>query len=408
MKPGADTGVEAAAPDTGNALADSIDRGWVPVSGSKRRLEFLDALRGLAAAYVVVYHMLLLPQPNLTSPRWAEKFALAGGTGVTLFFIVSAFSLYYTMPLRLKERNPTFSFYLHRYFRIAPLFYFLIVISLIRDAWMFGVTHSAFDITASMSFVFNLIPTKQESFVWAGWTIGVEMMFYVVFPLIYARIRSVGNALAFFFGCLLLWLSIQLVLDYVAMPDPWKQSILQWSTFKHFPIFAVGIVIYHAFVAIYAVERGGAARKNAGNALLWGGVFGFTALLQGWLPDIFGNSYYWQGIIFGCLFMGLALSPWRLVVNAATRYLGKISYSVYLVHTTVIFFMTPAYHWIYLHSPSLTISFLASLALTFAVVLPISALTYRFVEEPGIALGKKIALKLKAREPKDPVGASAN
>lgn len=108
---------------------------------ARARLEFLDALRGLAAAYVLVYHMLLLPQPNLIAPRWAEKFALNGGTGVTMFFIVSAFSLYYTMPLRLKERNPTFSFYLHRFFRIAPLFYFLIAATLVRDAWAFGVSH---------------------------------------------------------------------------------------------------------------------------------------------------------------------------------------------------------------------------------------------------------------------------
>src|SRR5205085_5138797 len=51
---------------------------------AKRRLEFLDALRGLAAAYVVAYHLLLLPDPHLVAPRWAEGFALSGGTGVTL------------------------------------------------------------------------------------------------------------------------------------------------------------------------------------------------------------------------------------------------------------------------------------------------------------------------------------
>ena len=63
-----------------------------------RRLEFLDALRGLAAAYVLMYHMVFVAQPNLALPRWVEKVAHAGGSGVTLFFIVSAFSLYYTMP----------------------------------------------------------------------------------------------------------------------------------------------------------------------------------------------------------------------------------------------------------------------------------------------------------------------
>jgi len=101
--------------------------------------------------------------------------------------------------------------------------------------------------------------------------------------------------------------------------------------------------------------------------------------------------------VFACMFMGLALSPWRLVVNRATRFLGKISYSVYLVHTTVIFFLAPVYHWIYRHAPSLTACFLASLALTLLLVLPLSWLTYRFVEEPGIRLGKRISRRLADR-----------
>jgi peptidoglycan/LPS O-acetylase OafA/YrhL len=363
----------------------------------KRRLEFLDALRGLAAVYVVVYHMLLLPQPHLSAPRWAEKFAMAGGMGVTLFFIVSAFSLYYTMPLRLKEKNPTLSFYLHRFFRIAPLFYFLMVMTLIRDRVLFNATHSAFDIATSATFVFNLIPTKQEGFVWAGWTIGVEMVFYAVFPLIYSRIRTISNAVAFAFVCLLFWMLLQLALQYMVIPPEWSASILQWSTFKHFPVFAMGIVVYQIFMALDSGKLHAGFYAGIGNAFLWGGIFGFMALLQGWLPNIFGDGYYWQGIVFGCLFLGLALSPWRLVVNTITGYLGKISYSIYLNHTTAVFLLAPAYYWLYAHTPSLTLAFLASLGLTLAIVLPFSALTYRFIEKPGIRLGKVVADKLRAR-----------
>lgn len=378
-------------------IAGTTQDSPAPAQLVRRRLEFLDALRGLAAAYVVVYHMLLLPQPALAVPRWAEKAALAGGTGVTLFFIVSAFSLYYTMPLRLKEPNPTFSFYLHRFFRIAPLFYFLLAATLVRDAWVFNASHSTFDIATSLGFVFNLVPTRQEGIVWASWTIGVEMLFYAVFPLIYARFKSTGNAIALVFACLLAWMAIQLALDYAVMPEAWKKSILQWSAFRHFPIFAMGIVIYHAWMSLDAERLEAGAYRGAGNALFVGGIFGFTALLQDWLPNLFGDSYYWQGLVFGCLFMGLALSPWKVVVNRSTRYLGKISYSIYLNHTTAVFFLVPAYRWLYANTGSLTLGFASSLAVTFAVVVPVSALTYRFVEEPGIALGKKVAARIRNR-----------
>lgn len=358
---------------------------------AKPRLDFLDALRGLAAAYVLIYHMVLLPQPNLAVPRWAEKFAHAGGTGVTLFFIVSAFSLYYTMPLRQRDRHPTLSFYAHRFFRIAPLFYFLIVVTLLRDYWAFEVVHSAGEVAASVLFVFNLIPTMQESFVWAGWTIGVEMVFYAVFPLIYSRVRSVWASIAFVFACLLGWVVIQLMLDYSTMPVAWKQSILQWFSFRHFPIFAMGAVAYFLFTSEGFSRACREGRGDMGAALILGGVLGFVALLQGWIPNVFGDIYYWQGIIFGLMLLGLAISPWRLFVNRFTSYLGKVSYSVYLTHTTVIYVMSPAYRWIYDRSASLSFAFLASVALTLAVVLPLSSLTYRFVELPGMRLAKRMS-----------------
>ena len=371
------------------APTDALPRG--------RRLQFLDALRGLAAVYVLVYHLAMLPQPHLELPRWAALVASAGGTGVTLFFIVSAFSLYYTMPLRLKEADPSLNFYVHRFFRIAPLFYFMIAVSMVRDVLVFGVWHSPLEIALSLGFVFNLVPTMQEGFVWAGWTIGVEMLFYAVFPLIYFRVRDTGRSIALCFVLLLAWMVAKLALEYMVMPGAWRQSILQWSTLRHFPLFAVGIVVYHLYVAAEARTVDGPARRGVGDALAWGGLFGFAALLNGWLPSIFGDNYYWQGVVFGCLFMGLALSPWRLVVNATTAWLGKISYSVYLLHTTAIYLMIPVYRWLYATLPSLTLAFLAALALTLAVVLPLSALTYRLVEKPGIVLGKRLMARWAAR-----------
>ena len=129
---------------------------------SKRRLEFLDALRGLAAAYVVIYHTIAIPQPSLGLPMWARTLVMGGYTGVTLFFMVSAFSLYLTMPLRLKESHPTRAFYMHRFFRIAPLFYAILLATLIRDVLLFDVTHPPLDVASSVLFLFNAIPVGSR------------------------------------------------------------------------------------------------------------------------------------------------------------------------------------------------------------------------------------------------------
>ena len=106
-----------------------------------RRLESIDALRGIAATYVVIFHVTRIPVPNLAVPDWLSMIVGGGGTGVTLFFVISAFSLCYTMPARLKEERPTLSFYRHRFFRIAPLFYAMMLATSIRDYYAFSVVH---------------------------------------------------------------------------------------------------------------------------------------------------------------------------------------------------------------------------------------------------------------------------
>jgi peptidoglycan/LPS O-acetylase OafA/YrhL len=107
-----------------------------------KRLAYLDSLRGLAALYVLVYHAILVAQPNLVVPAWTAPFFLAGGTGVMLFFVVSAFSLCLTWPRHEKTGAPLTSYFISRFFRIAPLFYFMMLVTYIRDIFVFDTWHS--------------------------------------------------------------------------------------------------------------------------------------------------------------------------------------------------------------------------------------------------------------------------
>jgi peptidoglycan/LPS O-acetylase OafA/YrhL len=92
-----------------------------------RRLDFVDSLRGLAAIYIVAYHTTLVPNPDLAVPHWAQAVVLNGGSAVTLFFVISAFSLCHTMKAHTGQQGEIRDFYIRRLFRIAPLFYVVIV-----------------------------------------------------------------------------------------------------------------------------------------------------------------------------------------------------------------------------------------------------------------------------------------
>lgn len=358
------------------------------------RLDFLDALRGLAALYVVIYHMLYIPEPDLIPPRWAQMIAQNGGMGVTLFFVVSAFSLFYTMPLRLREPKPWLSFFLHRFFRIAPLFYLWIVLTLVRDKLIFGVNHSLGEIAASASFVFNLLPQQQEGFVWASWTIGIEMLFYLVFPLFYLCAKNRWQAITLSVWLLVGWVAIKGMLAYFPSAPRTQEMFVQWSFLRHLPVFACGAIAYHFFgshgaMAMQSRERGIALTSLA--------VALYVALLNGWLPNIFGDGYYWQAVLFTLLLLGLGQAPVKLAVNRLTNYFGRISYSMYLNHPTVVLMLSPVYAAIYRQGVGLSVAFVLSLAITLLAVVVVSEATYRLVELPGMRLGKRVNLALRER-----------
>lgn len=370
-----------------------------------KRLDFLDALRGLAAAYVVVYHMILLPDPHLIAPGWASKVAHAGGTGVMLFFVISSFSLYYTMPLRLKESYPNLSFYLHRLFRIAPLFYAWVFFTIVRDTWYYSAHHSIASIVESLTFTFNLVPNGQQGFVWASWTIGIEMLFYLMFPLIYRYVNDVWRAIALIFIFILAWLAYQTLIPFVYGSA--SASLVQTWTFVRFlPVFAVGGVVH--FVIQDILKRGIIeVRASVGLLLVTMALYCYLALLNDQFNWLFMDARVWQGLIYGALVIGLCLNPMRIFVNRVTIYFGKISYSLYLGHTTVILFLTPIYRHIYAATGYVTVPFLLCYALTLAIAIGLADVTYRFIEAPGVRLGKVayslIAGRLGAQIKQQPV-----
>jgi len=350
-----------------------------------RRLPFLDSLRGIAAIYVVFYHMALLPNPKLLLPDWASTFVLTGGTGVTLFFVVSGFSLCYTMPAHDSEHGGALSFYIRRFFRIAPLFYFMMAFYLVRDHFYFKANHGFVDIASSAAFIFNLIPGREDGFVWASWTLGAEMIFYVIFPFLVRRVVAVWSLVALFFGTLLLAAAFHEFLDYVIHDPMVREPFFASSFLRNLPIFVSGILVYRIFA--HSAARS-ALTARAGLALIMISLYGYYALLSGALNVLFVDPYYWQTVIYSIFLLGLSAYPCAVFVNGITRYLGNISYSIYLVHPSAILFLYPIYTRIYALSMPVTAKFLLSAGITLSVVIAVAAITYRYIEKPGMRLGK--------------------
>jgi len=388
---------QPAAPDTRSG-GPAAGTGAPPALISPRRLDFVDALRGAAALYVIVFHVALIPNPPLVVPQWAHTILMNGGTGVTLFFVLSAFTLCYTLDARRDEPQLKRRFYLRRILRIVPLYFCWLAFMI---PWTYGTDWLGDQIpyrfvALCAGFLFNMVPGGQEGIVWASWTLGVEMLVYLAFPFLFFFVNTAGRAV--------LLLGISLVAAFLnshlaqsLLAGPPESMWLRSSLLAQFPNFAVGFL---AFFAYRQLESRAPLARRLGPPLLLGGVVLFVVV-----PFVLGPTVvllYGMACAYAGIILGLAFVPARLLVNPVTVFLGTISYSLYLNHPLTVFYLTPAYRRIYDWDVSATGRLLACVVITLIPLVCLSYATYRVIERPGIRWGNRLIRKAGAPEPRQP------
>jgi peptidoglycan/LPS O-acetylase OafA/YrhL len=360
-------------------------------STQMQRLAYLDALRGFAALYVVVHHVGLMPKPPLPVPDWLKALVGFGGSGVTLFFIISGFSMCLSWKRHAAAASPVKSFYANRLARIAPLFYFWLVLAIVRDAVFKSPAgqHSAIEIGTNVLFLFNLYEPFQMGIVWASWTIGVEMLFYALFPFIKrAGFDNLAKTL------LLLALSLAVVVIARGTTGSATQAGLPLPLFLFdglgffyvLPIFLMGIVTFHVHKILH-FESTNRVRFWLGRLLLPAALCALSMLA---IYNPTGIIWYYASAVgYGILLLGFSVWDVEMMVNPFTAYIGKISYSLYLNHPTLVYILIPVYLAIYNLGLVSVVAFSMCATLTFCILVPISHLTFRFIETPVMVWANK-------------------
>lgn len=319
--------------------------------------------------------------------------------GVPLFFVLSGFSMAYGYFGRLSGDSVMRGYFVRRFARIAPFFYVMIVFQLAVLYFVNGITHSPLDVLLHATFVFNFIPHLTEGIVPASWTIGVEMVFYALFPLFIMLCTNIWRSAA------VVAISTIVATKFNIDVRPFENQIssfLYHNFVVQLPYFLWGILFFHIQQAIVArlEER---HHRHLCWALIAFGFFGVWHLYANSAMFIFfaaqGLRTTWDtlwSIPLGSICLAMALHPSRILSNRVTQYLGKISFSLYLVHPTVLYGFGQAgvYKWIYALVPSsLAAGYALAFALSLGVIAAISAVTYRFIEVPGMNWGKRMATR---------------
>ncbi len=355
-----------------------------------KKYDYIDAIRGFAILGVVLVHssQWVIPTSSLLS-----KIASEGARGVQLFYIASALTLFLSMGSRKgREEKPILSFFIRRFFRIAPAFYLAIIIYTLYSGlsaryWApNGLEWWYLPLTAL--FLHGWHPETIQSVVPGGWSIAVEMTFYLFVPFLFSILKSIHSTLIALFLSLTLAKVLSIAVTYFWLPYyPEHQQYLVSSYsflwfFSQLPVFILGILLFHI---IKRYPKGDSAI-----ALLL--LLLSFSLLVAFLTSSFIPRYFLYGIAFLLFSLSLHYSAPRVLVNPVTVLIGRLSFSIYLVHFMVLNIVENVFvdGFILAGNSGFVLAFLLVLILSVCI----SYITYKVVEIPGINLGKRLIRKL--------------
>lgn len=358
------------------------------------RYDYIDSLRGIAVLCVIMVHTGQYGSFNV--PNLVSKLAAEGARGVQLFYLASSFTLFLSMKNRItKEINPIRNFFIRRFFRIAPMYYIAIIVYLIMYGfgpryWLGDAQNiSVFNILSNIIFLHGFNPYWINSLVPGGWSIAVEMTFYCVLPFLFSKIKTINHAInCFAFSIIIRSIFYQLLIrinptdsDYL-----WGDYLFLYFP-SQFPVFCLGIIMY--FIVIEKQNSYDISNKT------------LFILSLCCLADLATDRGFFlpHHIIFAFAFLLFAVSVSKyknkIAINPFFCYLGKISFSMYLVHFGVLTTLTKINFIDY--NENGIINFITRLIITVIISGIISTISYNIIEQPFQNIGKKIINKMENR-----------
>jgi len=327
---------------------------------------------------------------------------------VDLFMVLSGFLMVLTWrgdfsTDKLFSRN-TVHFYINRFFRIAPLYFFLLIVcyffltplATIHDViakaypppWVTDLpnynptTSWSFDnlrwLVLHLTFMYGALPGGETTPL-PDWSLSLEMQFYLVLPVILLMLKHIPIWILAIVFSAMSFLAPMILGNY--LDSGWWAHFGQPSALPYrLNAFLAGMI-----PALWLRLRGNT--NVGGSSLLVTFISAFVCVLPLSKPVI---------LLYGVFNLIVFRRVWGVtwfLSSLPITFLGKISYSIYLCHllivTPVVFLLSQQSSF---GAMSATYRFGLALAITAPIVIGFSYLLWRRVESSGIQLGRNLTL----------------
>ena len=342
------------------------------------RIEQLTFTRFIAAVAIVVFHF--GKDSRLFSNEYVSFVFSNANIGVSYFFVLSGFVMI------IAYRNKTVSFFNYiknRFARIYPVYILAILLFIASQSF---ASLNKVDLLLNVTMLQSWFIAKAQTINYPGWSLSVELFFYISFPFLLNYLYSKKNLKTITIIILSFWILSQIVFhgivhDAIVIPFYSVNDIL-YHPIMHFNEFLIGNL-----AGLYFIKRNEFSKKKNYLPQIVVLLLIFLALLKFQIGLNFHNGLL--AVVFVPLIFLLSSSNdviTRFVSKKPFVFLGEISYSIYILQVPIWLFLTDyrmEKYFGFNRELDVTVSFLVRLL----ILIVFSSLCYLYFEKP---LRKKI------------------
>ncbi len=328
----------------------------------------LDALRGIAALSVLLFHYANQYDQNYHHLGLLPYTFNVGKYGVQLFFVISGFVIFWTLERTCRAGD----FVVHRFARLFPTYWasLAVTLCLVTVAGLPGQQVSLGDALLNATMFPDFL--RAEPVDGSYWTLQFELFFYIQMLGWYV-LGMLGRIRWIIAGWLLL------AVAYVVSRElDWHFSyaVRELLILRYIPYFSAGILMYR-------IQK--TRERNLPDWVLVAAAIGVSGLIWGWHEAL---------ILAICVLLFVLLSAGRLrfLARQPLLFLGGISYSLYLLHQEIGYILIDS-----LERAGLSV--MPSILITTVLVILLAWLLSRYVERPAIRSLRRLYEKLRGAPP---------